>query len=276
MTQITQSELAILVVSCDRYHDVWDVFFQLFFRAWPNCKHRVYLGVNERAYRFDTTDIITVIRAGPDESWIDNLREMLLRIPEQFVLVFLDDFLVVNSVNESLIEQALDFVKTEKASCFRLVPRPPGSLLYRSYPQVQEIRPQDEYCVSTQVAIWNKATLSSLLQGTGSAWDFELRTSKEARSKAALPGLFLSYKQPVFSLKNGIIRGKWVRSSLRACAMLGVRVNTAYRPIQTVKEAVIEYLKMDVGHQLPAPIRRFLKCICLAVGGANLFVSKEV
>ncbi len=39
----TNSELAILVCSCDKYADVWEPFFKLFFKFWPDCPYPIYL-----------------------------------------------------------------------------------------------------------------------------------------------------------------------------------------------------------------------------------------
>ena len=41
---------AILVVSFDAYQDLWPVFFQAFFKYWPDCPYRVYLGANTATY----------------------------------------------------------------------------------------------------------------------------------------------------------------------------------------------------------------------------------
>ena len=44
--QIARSDCSILVVSCDRYRDLWTPFFTLFQRYWPDCDMPVYLGTN--------------------------------------------------------------------------------------------------------------------------------------------------------------------------------------------------------------------------------------
>ena len=38
-----KNKFAILIVSCDKYSDLWDPFFKLFFKFWPDCPFNIYL-----------------------------------------------------------------------------------------------------------------------------------------------------------------------------------------------------------------------------------------
>jgi hypothetical protein len=42
----SSDNLAVIVVSCDLYSDVWKPFFTLFFKYWNDCPFPVYLTSN--------------------------------------------------------------------------------------------------------------------------------------------------------------------------------------------------------------------------------------
>ena len=39
------SDSAILILSCDKFSDLWKPFFDLFWKYWPDCPYNVYLKV---------------------------------------------------------------------------------------------------------------------------------------------------------------------------------------------------------------------------------------
>ena len=74
MTQPSVSDtplsLAILICSCDAYADVWDPFFTLFFRHWPDCPWPIYLIANHRRY---PDDRVNTLLLGDDKDWSTNI-----------------------------------------------------------------------------------------------------------------------------------------------------------------------------------------------------------
>ncbi len=80
---------SILVVSCDRYRDLWAPFFTLFQRYWPDCDMPVYLGANFVQAEFAG---VRTLKAGDDESWSKGLRFFLENIQTEYVLLMLEDF----------------------------------------------------------------------------------------------------------------------------------------------------------------------------------------
>lgn len=43
-------QLAILVLSCDKYSDLWDDFFNLKDKFWPECPYSCYLATDTKEY----------------------------------------------------------------------------------------------------------------------------------------------------------------------------------------------------------------------------------
>ncbi len=76
--------VAVLVISCDAYRDLWRPFFELFWRHWPDCPYPVHLGselythADSRVRRLD-------VGAQPD--WSTACARMLERIEAPTTLV---------------------------------------------------------------------------------------------------------------------------------------------------------------------------------------------
>jgi len=267
-------KLAVLVISFDNYRDVWRPFFDLFTRFWPDCPYRLYLGTNKEDFNYPG---VTVIKSGADISWADNVRNYLSQIEEDYVLTFLDDYFLSQPVQSEAIaiKKALEIVLRDGIDVFSFT-RPNISNQYRDEADVYFIDPHSEYCVNTAVAIRKKQAFLSLLKPGFSAWDFEIKNSRDVNESGIFPGLFVTSGQYYFrSLKNGIWRGKWVRSSVRFCQHLGIVVDTTHRPFMSKSDVIWEFAKENGRKILHPSLRRLVKKILVKLGFSKRFVSLD-
>ena len=75
--------LDILVISCDAYSDVWDIFFKSFHKQWVDCPIKLYLLTNNKSYNSHHANTIKV---GEDISWSDNLLRAIKHLNNDYVL----------------------------------------------------------------------------------------------------------------------------------------------------------------------------------------------
>jgi hypothetical protein len=211
-------DTAILIVSCDKYSDIWDIFFKLFFYHWEDCNYPIYLGSNSVQFPDERINNISV---GADISWGSNLRSMLTQIRENNIILLLEDFLLLEKVDSERIKVLEEILVNKKIGCLRLTPNPPPTKKMRKYPGLGEVLKGDFYRISAQAAIWNKDFLSKLSQPSFSAWDFEV------------DGTFLSYELPdrVWSVYNRALnynhcleKGKWIPPVIEKCRELGFSI----------------------------------------------------
>ncbi|MEZ0227793.1 MAG: hypothetical protein ACAI25_04155 [Planctomycetota bacterium] len=218
-------ETVVLVPSCDRYSDLWAPFFALFRRFWPDCPYRVCLLTNELTPRIPGIDVIAV---GPDVSWSDNLAAALARLPERYVLMFIEDLFIVRRVRSAQVTRIVSEAIRIGARYLRLSNTPPPDAPFnRSFGLVA---PGALYRTSTVLSLWDRLTLASLLATGESAWQFE--TAGSVRSDT-IDG-FYATRRPLIHVANGVIKGRWRRSVLRELAPLGVRAGD--RGVMTVGE----------------------------------------
>lgn len=263
-------QLAVLVLSCDKYRDSWDPFFGLFFYFWHDCPYKVYLGTNTLDY---DDERVQVIKVGDDSSWEDSVRKMLSAMEEDYVLPFYEDFFISRPISSQLVARAFEFSQKENIACFRFVPRMHCVRQYSNEKDIFYISPQDEYCVNAGANIWKKETYLSLLKPGFTAWDFEVKNSQQCHADNELPGVFVTLNWRGIYIKQGIIQGKWNPVSVRFCKNLGIKVDTSMRATMSFSETAWQGCKYVAREFFPSPIRKLIKRLMIAAGFGKGFVA---
>ena len=96
-------DLALLVVSCDKYSDLWDIFWILIEKYWNDCTLTKYLGTNYFNYAKNN---VRTIQVGEDRSWAENVRKMLEQVQENYVVMMLEDFFI----DRRIINEKMDMI----------------------------------------------------------------------------------------------------------------------------------------------------------------------
>src|SRR5689334_3419776 len=120
-TRIEPSEAcSLLVLSCDKYNDLWGPFFTLLNRFWPDCPFPVYLGSESRKWTGKPA-VQTLNSSTPSTDWTGLLRDYLLQIGTPYVLIVLDDYFLRRRVENSAILRCLVFAQSHDSVCVRLI-----------------------------------------------------------------------------------------------------------------------------------------------------------
>jgi hypothetical protein len=209
-----KKKFAVLVASCDAYSDLWESFFKLFWRFWPDCPFNVYLLSNKRGFSDKRVKNLLV---GDDISWSDNLRKGIKDLKEEYVLLHLDDLFLRAPVETERVIQVFqwiaahcpNYVKMNRQS--KKFPEPENELLAR-------LAKGDAYRLTTAMSVWRKQTLLDLLRKGESAWDFEI----DGTVRSDRYDDFYSARKDCFLLINTVVRGKWQPFAIRKLRELGV------------------------------------------------------
>jgi hypothetical protein len=224
------AKLPVLVISCDRYADLWRPFFDVFWRRWPDCAGPVYLGANFQA--FDDPRVRTV-RVGHDVTWAASARTMLDHIDAPYLVVMLEDFLLMHRVDNARIERLADVAVTEELGCLRLYSIFPPETALPRYPELAAFAPGGNWRITAQAAIWRVETLRRLLVPGFSAWDFELLGS---RLSDYLPDRIWGVRQPALVYDHAVEKGRWTPHGLEICRAAGVVPDLSRRGAFTAAE----------------------------------------
>ena len=196
----------VLVVSCDKYSDLWDPFFTLFYRYWPDCPFPVFLSSNQKTY---SDDRVVTIQTGQDLGWGGALNNALCTEPIAnfpHILLILDDLLLIRRVETSKIHDCLSALVELRGNYLRLVPAPPPEKALEKFPSLGLLASGSPYRTSLQASIWQRKFLHDLLKVNESPWDFEIFGS---RRSDAYPGFYSCTKRVIHYI-NSVERGKWI------------------------------------------------------------------
>jgi hypothetical protein len=227
--------VAVLVVSCDKYADLWRPFFDLFFHYWSDCPFPVYLISNTVNAEIAGVRGIVV---GPDVSWSDGLLRALAQIEEDYVFLFLEDLLLTGPVDTAAVERVLGWFVSSQGNYIRLNGFPPPDVALTD--TVGTVAADTIYRTATVLSVWRRRMLVELLRPGESAWDFE--TAGSVRSEVH-EGFYstLSNHIPVV---NAVIKGKWQRTALRKAESLCAGFELGERPILNRREQAAMWIRI--------------------------------
>lgn len=260
------THFAVLVLSCDAYHDAVATFFQLLRINWPDCAGKIYLVNNTREFHREG---VTVINAGNEFNWVGRLNYALNRIDEEVVLVLFEDYFIAAPVDDQKIQEALDNFKREGLKYYRItnVPKFAGKQ-YKDYNHLVKIPKYLAYGVNLQAALWDRLYLRKLSEvADGTAWDFEVRLHS---GLCPADGDFVEASvvdsRDVIEIRNGIIKGKWVPGTIKALKKIGVDIELGTRKTLSFWECAAISVKVVAATLVPSPLRRPTKAILSSLG----------
>jgi len=214
-------DLAILVLSCDKYSDVWPSFYKCFKENFPSICAPIYLGSN--TLKANLPGVITLF-SGKDVDWSSSYRKILSQIKERKVFVILEDLFLDSKIDKTSFESIIRFLFEADAKHIRYWGDP---------------RPDFETCNSlvggclkgapyraTVCGFWDRDYLLSLIIDGENPWNFEIlgsyRTSYD-------DGFFATHSS-ICSFKNMIEKGCWIKKSIKWALEHKIPLDISARP----------------------------------------------
>ena len=233
---------AILVLSCDKYADIWRPFFLFFNKYWNDCPFPVYLGTNSSSFSFSN---VKQIFSNKTTTWSDELETILRQISEKYVLIILEDYFIYENVDNKKLVDIVDIMEEQQAAFIKLgaFPKQYDSLWPHTHlkgrKDIGVIENTSKYRLCLQTAIWNKEILLNLLNPTENPWEFEIEASKRSNN---LPNPFLCIiadpqkkvvHGPITYYCTALSAGKWMRGAVDLCRKENINIDITKRPIET-------------------------------------------
>jgi len=205
----SQSNTAILVVSCDAYQDLWPPFFHCFFKYWPDCPYPLYLGSNIATY---DDPRVASIAIGTDLDYSSNLLKMLSNIEEEWVILWIEDRPPSRAVRTDRILHMIDTAKAQDAVYLKLIPNLPRAL---GNADIGEVPKGTRYRVGMTVALWRKSFLKQFLRPGESAWEIEYDGVKRAdMSDEKFFALGMRVSDPPLKDIHLVAKGRIIREAI--------------------------------------------------------------
>lgn len=225
-------KIAILVISCDKYSDLWETCSQVFVKFWPDCPYDKYLASNTKQF---SSNGFSPILMGEDKSWSLGLKIALskLEVKYDYVFTLLEDYYFIEKIdNEYMIKMFDSFVLAE-GNFLRLlkVLKPKIKYFNDYFGETENYTPYRQTCV---FSLWRIKTLNELLKEDENAWEFEKIGVKRGFN---FDKFFCVYKNK-FKVVNLVIKGKLVPKSYKSLKRILPEINLN-RPSFTSFEMII-------------------------------------
>jgi len=195
------SDIAIIILSCDKFKVTWNPCIDHLFNVWPDCSYPIYL-LNNFIHSKD--ERVKDLMVGQDLNWSDTLKKGLLKINEKRVFFIFDDSFITSINQEEVMlifriaeENDLDSVSLRK----RVYDR--GK---RFNDKIYKINPTAKYRNSLFLNLIKKDLLLNLLKSGENAWQFE----KQGNIRNKTFDFYSVYNSKLFNYEHGIIKGKWL------------------------------------------------------------------
>jgi hypothetical protein len=215
-----KKNLGILVLSCDKYADLWQPFFDLFAKNY-NGSYQVYLGINTNDCKING---IKTIHSGKDIDWSTSCKKIVQQIQHEYILVLLEDFFITSKIDVETITQTVQFMQEHDAkhihTCSIIKP---DKNLNEQYGILEKQAP---YRVAV-AGFWNKEYLLNLLINGESPWNFEIQGSY----RTAYDDGFYCLKKPLFSYVHVMEKGCYFPKAVKYCQKHNIPLELDKRPI---------------------------------------------
>jgi len=205
-------DVSVLIYSCDKYSDVWEPFFTLFFRYW-NCPYNVYL--TTETLKCPVDGVITLNYSGGQ--WTDRIRAAVQDIPTEYVIGMCEDMFIRKPVRQLVIDLCANAMDIDRnITCFNFE-REYEWCMPSEYSEFGQKLYNSIYRKSCQPTLWRKDDLIEYLSVSLSPWEWELSPTPNKSKHYVFIG---DEKDLVFDYGYynhqwfGIRKGKWVEQDV--------------------------------------------------------------
>ena len=224
-------DLAIIVYSCYKNKDMWAAFSFFYRRYYSKSTCKLILATDkyeEGNYAFD--DVVEL-----DSSWAEMIKASIERAGTGYVMLFMDDYLLTDYIDEDKLREALADMECYKAQNIRLLETNVSKMEpFALNSKYMRLIPGSSYCLSTQAGIWDSSFLLRYLKDGMTAWEFERLYSMKCKDE---PILLLESRAYRFPYMEAVRKGEWLNQGVKHCKKNGYWIDfSARRRMSIVKE----------------------------------------
>lgn len=241
--ETTNSDMAIIINGYDGCKDLWDHYFELLNKYWPDRSFPVYLVNNELHAEYCD---VSIINCGSEADWSRKVQVALEQVDSPYICLLLEDFFTGSRINNDTIVDIVKFIKEENVRYYKLknlskIKAPH----YKGIGYLYTIPENQEYGISLQPAIWERNFLLNMVgDGNYNAWQFEFDRISEANrgTNKAMEGCVYDNRN-ILNIVHGVVQKKYLPTAITYFKKQNYYFNTTKRPIMSKKEYIFLRLK---------------------------------
>lgn len=252
------NNISLLIIGYDPYKDVWDHYFELLEKYWPD-RPQTYLATNVITLTYKN---VTVIPCGAEAEWSRKVYQSIDKIHTDYVILLLEDFFTTRPVNGERFEKLITFLEKNKVDYCKLLNQSKivGDL-YEGKRSLHVLSNDTKYGVSLQPAFWKKSFLKELVGPENyNAWQFEF-TQVKNKTHTRKDIICLGETSNILEITHAVVQSKYLRSAVKTFKKQNYYIDTKVRPMMSVKDDFKYNLKLAVNHKSPSWLKPLLKNI---------------
>lgn len=211
--------MKILVCSCDKDEDLFEPFKHCIEKYWHDHPEIIYSTetIKNPYYK-------TINKNEPLEKWTKRIRETLKEIPDEEILLMIDDIFIRKPVDTKRIEYARQNLKGNIALFnFEKVFNPKDK---ESGLQGFKIRKKgSSYELSLMCGLWNKSKLIDILNIDSDPWAVEYNQNTKGYDYLINSGDYIIDWGYKYLNRVGVCKGKWAREVVDFFKQEGIEIN---------------------------------------------------
>lgn len=172
-----KNNVCLLIASYDGGKVLWNDFFKLWFKYWPTFNYPIYSIAETEDMTYNGRVIAKALNCKKGEEWSNRMLSLLKSIPEEFILITLDDYYLDNYVNLDDYYESLKLISENKRI---------GAIFYDMHTHVKINKQSNKFDfvpnptlkhhvgkANMQMGLWRKTVLLKMLRKNESAQEFE-------------------------------------------------------------------------------------------------------
>lgn len=175
-----QEKMTMLILSCDKFSDLWDGHVKQLEKHWPDRDMKTYI-VTDRPTSKDY-EKVNIISAGEGVEWSDRLLYALSQVDTRYVFITLDDYFLIRDVSSNGINNLLKMMDSNHFDYVRLYKRPTRATgkSIEGYTNAFYVDCSKKYSVNLYSGIWKTDFLRACVAEPLNPWEFEVALPKMA------------------------------------------------------------------------------------------------
>lgn len=242
-------KFSIFVSSSDNYSDIWNIFFDLFYKYWPEYNGKIYLQTQNKEYSHDKLNIVCT-KIGNIKNFGASLRAGLNVVDGENILFIMIDYIFMGKVNHQSILKYYDFFISHDVDSLRLVEEKFENYRNTDCEDIKQCLPPAKHrFFSYQIAFWKKSKLKEMALPHETPWSSEWYGDKRAHlMPLKLYSIKENIKLPIpYDLRGCLHRGKWLDNAIEFLNSINYNFDYTQRGIYTNEyKSFKTYLKLSL------------------------------
>jgi len=237
------SDVTILVNSCDAYADVLFIFFEAYKKYGKQINFPIVVNTESNSYSLPATFANFPAKDGIDK-WGERFLSALSQIESEYILVLYDDFILEDKIDSHGIQNAINYLKhDEEVAVVYLIDLGLGFVENKIDSEFSLLRNKSQYKLNSAPAIWRKSDLIKYTGPNDTPWAWEVfgtyRSWNDGRKFLARSSGYKPVYPYDFRRGGAIYRGKWVKAVIEKISIdLHIKLNWDQRGFATENEDI--------------------------------------